>query len=731
MMNSSILTNGTTNELGGINMINVLTVKGQLTKAIERAIENNTARVVLLAAQSTLKFYNEGLRTEEDLVKAIAMLNVERSTAKIDSQELLVAFAKLLKSKDYRTILSVYIERDKFGKLCGSVTSTSVPVGRAFIENTVEDTIVVPVGTSGFQVITENSFAPFIKDFISIKFNSTNDIQKAKDSGVYVLYAQRETTAFIKNERTGEWTDVRNNKSYSMDELKELVNELEGDIRLQKCFVYSPSDIRNFGYAAKDVTNGDDRDEYLNRISNGGWGKTKVMLEKMIAAGKTDEEIQLFILKTMPRFGQLKAGSLNIGTITSWGYLTENFKTTYGETLDGTGFFDAEFIAECFTEILGIEVTQEAVVGMFLQARPDMQKGAYEVLDHVAFVHMYNKMKKTNPKFTVVGSESDKMPVMIVDDNVVKVASCFNKRDICLELLEIAGCSKAHMSKQAFEKILFADLEASMKFGNKLGQTHINDKIAGQFLKSQCKIPTIGEVNKCYVPDLTLSIDPARVNQSIPLHKSAKNNTVQSCINAVDKMKFDIAGNNVRLTSDAAEIILCKQGCSVIKFGEIYMPAAVEYFTKYYKEQLMAEAKEKGYTGQNLKNYIIAGAKKISGKINATLICMIKYPSMGPKEYYLANVLTLDVIFARIDAMDLEAEEKDVLKRYYAGTGKGLAKLPANKVVMFQCAGLDYDYDGATFIYDQEYVGILSKPGHTLEATLIASNKEIAEMLGK
>jgi hypothetical protein len=323
------------------------------------------------------------------------------------------------------------------------------------------------------------------------------------------------------------------------------------------------------------------------------------------------------------------------------------------------------------------------------------------------------------------------MPVMIVDDNVVKVASCFDKRDISLELLEIAGCSKAHISKQAFEKILFADLEASMRFGNKLGQAHINDKVAGQFLKSKGKIPTIGEVNNCYVPDLTLAIDPARVNQSIPLHKSVKNNTVQSCINAIDKMKFDIAGNNVRLTSDAAEIILCKIGYSVIKFGEIYMPAAVEYFTKYYKQQLIAEAKEKGYTGQNLKNYIIAGAKKISGKINDTLICMIKYPSMGPKEYYLAKVLTLDVIFARIDAMDLDANEKDVLKRYYAGTGKGLAKLPANKVVMFQCAGLDYDYDGATFIYDQEYVGILNKPGHTLEATLIASTDEISEILGK
>ena len=55
------------------------------------------------------------------------------------------------------------------------------------------------------------------------------------------------------------------------------------------------------------------------------------------------------------------------------------------------------------------------------------------------------------------------------------------------------------------------------------------------------------------------------------------------------------------------------------------------------------------------------------------------------------------------------------MRRTFKAQTTGVAMLPALNVVMFQCAGLDYDYDGATFIYDQRYCSILK--ANVTEAT--------------
>lgn len=717
MINNTILTGA--NNFEGRNEMNVVT---QLEMEIRNAIEAKVSQTLINGAKKTLRCVNNGSRNEESAMLAIAMLKAGERDAVIDTPERLMAFAKLLKAKEYISILSIEVKRNKFKKFEGVINSAPAPVGRAYSEYTIEDSIVVPVGISGYQTITKNSFAPFVKDFISITIYSEDDIKTLEDDGIYILFAGRDTMACMYNRRSKLWVDIRNGVEYTEQELVELSEELNGDLRLHKTFVYSPSDVRNFSFAAKDVTNGDDRDEYLNRISNGAWNKVKVKIKKMADKGESKEKIQLTILKSMPRFGQLKAGSLNLGKITSWAFLKKPFETSCGQTLDGTGFLYAPFIAERFTRILGLKVTEEAVTGMFLQARPDMQKGAYEVLDKDVFNYMLKTLKKDSD-LKLYGSRTDEQPVLIVDDNVVKIESDYDINDLCLELLEIAGCSTANLSKQAFEKILYANKDAATEYAIELGQNYMSDSFARQFVNGKAKIPTIGEIKKGYVSDIVLSIAPNKILEMKSVFKSSLQNTVQSYVNSIDKLKFEIAGNNVRLTSDAAEIILGKLGRenAVIKYGEVYIPAAVDYFRRYYKELNIAEVKEKGYTGQNAMNYLKYLSAQVNDKINNTKICMVKYPSMGPKEYYLANVLTLKTIFERIDNMNLTDEEKLILKKYYKGTSNSLAKLPAVKLVMFQCAGLDYDYDGAEFIYDQKFVSILDTEENQLEATLIVN----------
>jgi hypothetical protein len=727
--NTNVNNNGVQiNNKGEMNMKNDL-VK-QYEDTLKEVMERGINPTLVSGVKKVFRCYMEGSRTEQDLVLAISALKLGERSATLNTPDLLMTFVKLLKAKEYITILNIDAKRNKYGKYVGSISCTPSPIGRAYSKHTKEESILVPVGEAGFTTITENSFAPFTKDFISITIEDKDDLKIAKDTGVYVLYADRETKAFVfKNGNL--WVDIQNNKPYTELEIKTMAEEIEGaDLRLCKAFVYSPSDVRNFSYACMDVTKEDNRDEYLNDISNGAWEIVKQTVEKMVADGKSAEKIQLYILKTMPRFGQLKAGSVNLGAIKSWAYYRKAFETACGETVDGTGYLRASYIAGIFSKILGITVTQSAVTGMFLQARPDLQKAAYEVLPDTIFDAIAEGLSQETDKdgkklMTYEGSAKNKMkPVMIVDSNVVKVESNYRIKDLELELLEIAACSPANLSKQAFEKPLYADKEAALNYVHDLGQEYMMDTLSRQFLEPKAKIPTIAEVKKCYAPDLTLTIAPQMIRQSKPLFRANLNNTIRSCVNSIDKLRYPIAGNNVRLTSDAAELVVHKKGreFAAIKYGEIYMPAAVEHFRRVYKAEAIAKADEKGLTDEAKRKFVFAYIDK---KVNNTKICMIKYPSMGPKEYYLARVLTLKTINARINNMALTDEEKALLKEYYKATGKSVAKLPAVKLVMFQCAGLDYDYDGAEFIYDQRYVGILDNPNYKNEATLIAEMDQI------
>lgn len=718
LMNNTALTTGTTT-IEGMDVQMEITIVTQLIEEI-RTAESMKVNVTLInGAKKALKCFNEGSRTEADVMSVISALKLGVRNALIEDQNLLMHFVKLFKAKEYISILSVEVKRNIHGKFEGIINSTPAPIGRAYSEHTVEASIVVPVGKTGYQTITENSFAPFVKDFISIKIDSVDDLKIASDKGVYVLYAGRDTMACVFNSVKQKWVSITNSKVYTQEELETLAVEVSGDLRLHKAFVYSPSDIRNFSYACMDVTNGDHRDEYLNKISNGAWDKVKSEAESMALAGVKAEAIQIYILKSMPRFGQLKAGSVNLGKIKSWVYYKENFTTSCGETVDGTGYFRASYIAKALTKILGLTVTPKAVIGMFIQARPDMQKGAYLVLSDNAFDFMHETLSK-NDKCTLQGSKSaTEKPVMIVDANVVKVESDYAINDLNLELLEIAASSSANLSKQAFEKILYANKDEAMNYANDLGQAYMGDRFTKQFIAPEAKIPTIGDIKKGYVSDIVLAIAPQKITEMKSIFRACLQNTVQSFVNSIDKLKFAVDGANTRLTSDIAEIMIGKKGreFSVVKYGEVYMPSAVKHFKKVYKEEAIAATKESGLTDKKEQQQFMMDY--VNKRINNTKICMIKYPSMGPKEYYLANVLTLKTIIGRINNMKISDRAKDMLREFYMGIGEGVSLLPAVKLVMFQCAGLDYDYDGGTWIFDQGYVSILDSNEYALEATLI------------
>ena len=706
------LTNARGNEILGGNEMNK-TLMETLSNEIAAAEANGVTRAHLIGAKRVLKNLASGKADQEEYALAVSMLKMQQSGAKIEDAETLLKFSKVLKAKEYISFANITISRSRYDdSLNGSIGINSSPVGRAFQGFATEDTITVPAGV-GYISVNKHGFAPFTKGLVSINFLSDNDLQQCSDTGLAMVHAGYKTIACVKNTRTNKWENVCTNKSYTEEELRDYTKENDGDLRIYKCFVYSPSDTRNKAYAAMDVTVEDRREEHLELVSNGGWSKTKEEVEELKKSGASDEEIQMFILKAMPRFGQLKAGSYNLGKIESWSYYNGNFHTAGGDTLDGTGYLRASFVARLFSEILGIEVTPDAVAGLFIQARPDLQKGAYKVMNDYSFNVMLGRLSNDGVGCTPQGSKKDTMDsVMIVDRNVVKMESNYNVNDICLEMLEIAAPSSANLSKQALEKPLAVDADAACDFAFQLGVEHI-DRIFNKLVNPKASIPTPGEATKAYVSDLVVDIAPKITYQSPAVMRSRLKNDVQSCVNANDKLKFSIDGVNARLISDYTELFAgVGEENSILKYGEIWLPHAEKHFKKKFRKEAIELAKADGLAKDEAKAFV---AQYVSDKLKEARVCMIKYPSMGVKEYYLARPLTLAEIKKRVKALSCSEAIKKAIFLMFKEQTDGVAMLPAIQIVMFQCAGLDYDYDGATFIYDERYTSLLKE--QTPEAT--------------
>ena len=736
MNNVSTNTNNTTNNniMGELTMTNLTTgtinkglsntMKEELTMtkltnlevAIQKAISNNVTPTAIAGAKNVLRRIESKAFNIEAADNAIQMLEAGLNPyTVIETAKQLKPLLKSIKHKDYVSVLDVTQKTNKYGQAEGRVSSISQSVGRAFDGTELEESILVPTGINAYKTITKNGFAPFTKDIIAVKFESESELKKSKDFGIYVLYAGRNTAAYTFIGRNELWSNVVTGETMTVEELQSHANDVNGDLRLHKCFVFSPSDIRNLSYAAMDVTNGDNRNEALDKMSNGAWSIAKQNVEDMITAGISEEKIELYILKTMPRFGQFKAGSANLGKIPCWAYYRNNFETSDGETLDGTSFMSDVYVAECFSRVLGITVLPKAVRGMFLQTRPDAQKAGTLVVSEKVMARMYKNVGTMGK----VDTYGEGVPVLLVDKNIVKAESNYAETGIYFELLEIATCSSANSSMQMLMKGLYADQEKAMNWINSRGIEATNEKVANTFLVEKASIPTPGQVAKCYASELIVAMDPKRILQDCALHKNALTSFVNSDVNAANKLKYAIDGNNVRLTSDPSEILAGKleRKYSVIPYGRIYMPAASKFFMKKAKEEVLATIDTKSITKEELKAAIVAKYNSLDKRI-----VMIKYPSMGVKEFYVAEIMGYNEVCSIVNAMDIDAEAKADIKDYYRGIGETVAILPAVKIVMFQCAGLDYDYDGATFVYDNEFVQIVANS--QTEATKYVNSQE-------
>lgn len=591
----------------------------------------------------------------------------KEATAMVSSAYVISKLKKLIAKNSYVSHLAIELNNDVYtGKSEAVIGYSSAPLSRIYTAKglPIEDTITVPAGRNGSKTITKDSFAPFVKHIVSISFKSTDDINTAATDKVAIHWNGKDTKAFLP--AINGWKDIIT---------EEFVAELPEDSNVFSTVSYSASGVRTIECLLLDVTNGDNRDEYLNAGSDGAWSELD---------GK--KMSKLAVMKTMPRFGQLQAGSINFGAMPNWTYYKKPFIGSAGEIYDGTVYVLDEYIAEVFSGKLGVSVAPKAVRGMFLQIRPASLKCAALVVDRKFMTTLKAGLDQDFVKD--FGLNAGECPVMITDSLSVKLDFNFDVMPD-FHLLDMAQSSTAHTSKQMLEKALAIDPTATKELIVELASTQIIGRITKEIFERKASIPTPGQIDKGYISDIVLSLAPEYVLKNKSMFRNVVDNLIQGLVNNLDKMKFEVAGTNARLTSDPCELLGLDR---VIMYGEAYLPHAAKHMKKNGLDKMQ--------------------------------VAMFKYPTMGIKEYYLFNALTFDTIKERINAMDAPSSLKKIAINMYASLHDGVGILPAVKEIMNQCAGLDYDYDGATFVYDTMLTSILGK----VEEEIVEIDPEVAQV---
>jgi hypothetical protein len=336
-----------------------------------------------------------------------------------------------------------------------------------------------------------------------------------------------------------------------------------------------------------------------------------------------------------------------------------------GSAIDGMGFMLASKGAEMLSRILGTEVTERAVLGLMIQARPT---GVAKC--SITFVSKTFMKRLIREHGAVVYGGRD-IPDLILDRNALKAdfdfTSSFN-----LEVLDVAKHGIAHTSIQVLQKMVSAGIDRReiLEFDRDLYQAGVDHLFDGYKSNSPTPMGFSAYKGKIAASQIISRIAPALVNADKPLFKSAIiEGDMKSMVNDANRVYHEISGGFVRLQADPAILF----GHHLLRFGQVF----------------------------------IAGprGRELSGK----QVVIFKYPTVGCGELYLATVVSDDDMLDIIGTSGLDTELRRTLVEYYRSLQNGVMVLPACEEIKKLLAGCDFDWDGALYVEDSKFVALMKR----------------------
>lgn len=630
--------------------------------------------------------------------------------------------------KDNFLIPSVEISADRFGNYKVHYELVRVSTSRVYKYANV----IATRTRNGSAVVDVSKFS---WSFANVSLQQNNeDIRRQAENifGGELLLVQKENgwvDIYCDLLNTDKYSNMFTNKEATLEEIKKT-----GEVHSYRGLSWTASNKRQLTDIFMETTNSDKRFEVLDEATLGAvselykdyyckedecfekvqkaWGYVGNVITPSVSFGKVRGFIRVF--KKLENYTDetflskaceearkeyLNASRENAENIEELKTILSELLIQKGliksETFDGAIIVNAEEMQRMLKEDRGIDVELDVLIGVLLQVRPATIKASALIVSKRVFdliiCGLHNMLDVDD--WEIIGDE-DRI-LFIADANAIKLTFDAKKaiieEKLTFEVLAHAKSNDSRVSKQLAETILEVAYEVGedgAKILSDLLDSTIAEKFNKRLFERAGRIVTPEEIeaalNTKYTQDVLFALNPKLPLQDKALFNSVVRQTLNSVVNDVDGLNATINAVSMRLVSDPTFLITGGKLSGILNFGEVFI-----------------------------------NNRKIRR------IVMIKYPKMGLREFYYGKNVTYSELKKRLSYHvgkgTISQEEADGVFEVFKKMDGILLVLPAKSVIAKACAGLDFDYDGASVL-----LGVAS-PKTALE---IATNK-IVDMFGK
>lgn len=625
----------------------------------------------------------------------------------------------VLDKKQSVTVNVIKVTEDKFGDYHTSILVSKMDENEAIRKGLIKSCVLpdkVYRAKYGKSYVECDNFS---KDILVVDLQNAPK-QCMKMTEIFVWW-NGERTIFATKENE-DYIDLVTKKIVTRNTNPRIYNIIGG----------SPSSLRKCQTLAFDTTDGHEKiANMLDTLTEGAYSKE---------LGKTINAEQL--AKYVTRFFSWTAPNAVLGTI--------NHAAIYmgkwcNSALDGVGYLFAKFYAKCMENLFGIKTSPKDVIGTGVQCRPYSAKVFAPVVNENLFKLLCAEAENVfyipvvtpeisrklddafhgaNNEFKnamIVFGEEGCEPEFVSDLNGYKTV--FNWGEPTgLRVLDIAKPGIAHTSIQMLEVPLNNNPKGTVELIKELREEMVYSIFEDLFIKKEVKVPSLIDIEKNFYPhNVIKSIAPEfALNKDMATLKKIIEEFATRDNKASNKFKFEIDGEYARLTSDLSLII---SELGILQYGEGYSSAANMYFDDPSNTERFFNTDSESYFVTNKKMNMLT-RKMWSQRI----VSMFKYPKMGKEEFYRFSSLSLKTIKSRIDRLDIDKEFKKILFGFFKDMKPGMIVVPGCEWIKKQCAGLDFDYDGATLVFDCRFNALLP---NNIKITNIILPKELKKNKAK
>lgn len=623
------------------------------------------------------------------MFKSISTITIDTKTGLNNVRRMALA------KSDNRTVYAVNVT--KAGNFL-STTKMAENLGCRLGAFPVEKSIAVLSGSNVVRIDAAITNYGFTKSFIVLTFETMDKVHQYLGKGIYIHFQGARTRCFYHDADV--IRDLATDEEVDSSKVFKAPGVLRHGVRHYQAPGYTPSQQRKDQVLLFDTTKG--WDTVASMVNEATYGAYKVFRgNKMYFKN---------LVKAVARMFQWQAPSKDFGTIGTYAIVNKEWTDVEGNKLwDGMSFIDSEFYASCMSELVGVKVAPESVEGEIVQNRPFTAKQLSVVVNAnyvralmaTTEVVRFSTVDDAAAAAIVAGGKgkgdlADKMiivgdaeiPEVIMDRNALKTDFDFNIKGH-LNVLDIAKVSQANTSMQMLEKLIVKDRNAAVLFIKKMFDEQIIKEITDTVLDRDVRVPAIRDLesDRMWLTQIAQSIAPNyAVTKDKAMFRNIVENMVKRHMNMINKLKLAVEGSNLRLISDPAQML---GATNLLKFGEVFSKDA----EKFFKGQGVAESEWK--------------------------VTVFKYPTMGMKEFYAARVVGTAELKKRIKALAVSADVKKVLLGFYMTVAPAALVMPAVELLKSLLAGMDFDYDGASVVYNAEFNAITHKDNRPMIVNIL------------